>query len=118
MKSAGRVLSRRVSRLIQGKSWNYQKLSTMNTKNIRNTAFQLHHWLGLVGGIFRGIAGLTGSVLVFWHEIDELVLVQRFGKIVPASNRLPIPAFINQIKATYTAVMSDAEWIREEAGSQ
>ncbi|WP_017651348.1 PepSY domain-containing protein [Fortiea contorta] len=53
----------------------------MNTKIIRNTAFQLHRWLGLVGGVLLCIAGLTGSVLVFWHEIDEIVLGQHIHLI-------------------------------------
>lgn len=34
-------------------------------------AFSLHHWLGLVTGVFLLILSITGSVLVFHHDIDH-----------------------------------------------
>ncbi len=73
----------------------------MNTRTIRNTAFHLHRWLGLIGGLLLCIAGLTGSVLVFWHEIDQVVLTQRFGQIVPALQQLAIPVVADTVKAAY-----------------
>ncbi|MBW4553699.1 MAG: PepSY domain-containing protein [Aphanocapsa sp. GSE-SYN-MK-11-07L] len=75
----------------------------MNTKIFRNTAFHLHRWLGLVGGVLLCIAGLTGSILVFWHEIDQAVLTQRFGQIVPTLQQVAMPAITNTVKAAYAA---------------
>jgi hypothetical protein len=49
----------------------------------RSLFFHVHRWLGLTAGILLCIAGLTGSILVFWHEIDHWWLVQRFGAINP-----------------------------------
>jgi uncharacterized iron-regulated membrane protein len=43
----------------------------MNTRKLRDISFYLHRWLGLVAGILLCIAGLTGSILVFWREIDR-----------------------------------------------
>jgi uncharacterized iron-regulated membrane protein len=37
----------------------------------RKLWLQVHLWLGLALGFFLALIGLTGSVLVFWHEIDE-----------------------------------------------
>ncbi|PWB82822.1 MAG: hypothetical protein C3F11_09860 [Methylocystaceae bacterium] len=31
----------------------------------------LHRWVGLVAGAYLVVAGLTGSVLAFWEDIDE-----------------------------------------------
>lgn len=73
----------------------------MNPKTIRNTAFHLHRWLGLIEGILLCIAGLTGSVLVFWHEIDHAVVAQRFGQIIPIGERVPIAAIADRVKAAY-----------------
>lgn len=75
----------------------------MNARTIRNTTFHLHRWLGLIGGIFLCIAGLTGSVLVFWHEIDRMVVAQRFGQVIPTGERVMISAIANTVKAAYAA---------------
>ncbi|WP_029151642.1 PepSY-associated TM helix domain-containing protein [Methylovulum miyakonense] len=39
----------------------------------RKLWLQVHLWLGLGLGLFLAIIGLTGSVLVFWHELDEAI---------------------------------------------
>lgn len=38
---------------------------------IRGAFVRLHRWLGLATAIFLALAGLTGAVLAFHHEIDE-----------------------------------------------
>ena len=37
----------------------------------RNFWFHIHVCLGLGFGFLMAITGLTGSVLVFWHELDQ-----------------------------------------------
>ncbi len=37
----------------------------------RRLWLDLHLWLGLVLGLFLAVIGLTGSILVFWQELDE-----------------------------------------------
>ncbi|MBC5993986.1 PepSY-associated TM helix domain-containing protein [Pontibacter cellulosilyticus] len=39
-------------------------------KRVKRT-FSIHHWLGLVAGIFLLLSSITGSVLVFHHDIDH-----------------------------------------------
>ncbi len=39
----------------------------------RKLWLDVHLWLGLSFGFFLAVVGLTGSVLVFWHEIDEML---------------------------------------------
>jgi uncharacterized iron-regulated membrane protein len=39
-------------------------------------------------GIILVIVGLTGSLLVFEHEMDEWAIQQRFGHVVPQEQRL------------------------------
>ncbi len=50
-------------------------------KRRRQFWLQCHLWLGLSLGLILAIAGTTGSILVFWHELDswinpELRLIQ------------------------------------------
>lgn len=45
----------------------------------RKLWLSLHLWLGLGFGLFLAIIGLTGSVLVFWHELDEAINPVLYG---------------------------------------
>ena len=47
--------------------------------NLRNLWVQIHLWLGLSLGMIGALIGLTGSVLVFDHEIDSLLNPQRYA---------------------------------------
>jgi uncharacterized iron-regulated membrane protein len=73
----------------------------MNTRVLRNSAFHLHRWLGLVGGFLLCIAGLTGSILVFWHEIDRFVLARRFGEVIPGGTQVPVSKIVEVTKVAY-----------------
>jgi uncharacterized iron-regulated membrane protein len=79
------------------------KIPTVSALKLRNLVFQLHRWLGLVGGILLCIAGLTGAVLVFWHEIDHWLITQRFGQVVPTGNPVAIAAIADTVKVAYAA---------------
>ena len=45
------------------------RLKALKTR--RKLWLNVHLWLGLGFGLFLAVIGLTGSVLVFWHELDE-----------------------------------------------
>jgi uncharacterized iron-regulated membrane protein len=75
----------------------------MNTKHIRSLSFHLHRWLGLVAGILLCIAGITGSILVFWHEIDQTMIAARLGAIRPMETKAAIDDIIATVKASYTS---------------
>ena len=79
-----------------------KQLLPFTRSKIRAIAFHAHRWLGLTIGILLCIAGVTGSILVFWHELDHWILTQRFGAILPADTTAAIPAIVDQLKATYT----------------
>src|SRR5215217_1810096 len=44
----------------------------MKKGSFRRSLFKLHSWLGLVTGIFLILLGLSGSVLVFRTELDNV----------------------------------------------
>ncbi|MBR8827410.1 MAG: PepSY domain-containing protein [Gomphosphaeria aponina SAG 52.96 = DSM 107014] len=73
----------------------------MKTKQIRNWAFILHRYLGLVIGIITVIIGLTGSILVFYPEMDEFLITQKFGKITPQGEQVSVTIIAEKIKDTY-----------------
>jgi len=68
---------------------------------IRRTAFKLHRYLGLVTGLIIVIVGLTGSLLVFRHEINHFLLQSQFGQIVPQPQQISILSVIDTVKAAY-----------------
>jgi uncharacterized iron-regulated membrane protein len=73
----------------------------MKTKTIRNWSFYLHRYLGLVVGIIAIIIGITGSILVFYQEIDTFILTQRVGQIEVTANRLPLDVILEKVQNNY-----------------
>jgi uncharacterized iron-regulated membrane protein len=43
----------------------------MNARKLRNFAFQAHRYIGLAVALILIIVGLTGSILVFYPEMDN-----------------------------------------------
>lgn len=70
---------------------------------LRAIAFHSHRWLGLVTGILLCIAGITGSILVFWHEIDRAIIAARFGPINPTESMVSIDAIAATVKSAYAS---------------
>jgi uncharacterized iron-regulated membrane protein len=54
----------------------------------RKLWLKVHLWLGLGLGLFLSTIGLTGSALVFWHEIDEALNPALYRAWIPADARL------------------------------
>lgn len=50
-----------------------KKTGLTRLKTRRRLWLDVHLWLGLGFGFFLAVIGLTGSVLVFWHEIDAAI---------------------------------------------
>ena len=74
----------------------------MKSRKLRNLAFTLHRYIGLAVGIILVIVGLTGSLLVFEHEMDEWVIQQRFGHVVPQEQHLSTGTLVDKVKAAYS----------------
>lgn len=53
----------------------------MNTQKIRNGLFYLHRYLGLVVGVIAIVIGITGSILVFYQEIDGYILSSEYSSL-------------------------------------
>lgn len=73
----------------------------MKSRKLRNLAFTLHRYIGLAVGIILIIVGLTGSLLVFEHELDEWAIQQRFGRVVPQEQRLSTATLVDNVKVAY-----------------
>jgi uncharacterized iron-regulated membrane protein len=74
----------------------------MKFRKLRKLAFTLHRYIGLAVGVILVIVGLTGSLLVFEHEMDEWAIQQRFGHVVPQEQRLSPATLVDNVKAAYT----------------
>jgi uncharacterized iron-regulated membrane protein len=73
----------------------------MNQKTIRNVAFTLHRYLGLVVGIILIIVGLTGSLLVFQEEIDHFLVNVQFGQVIPQGEALSVESIVQVVQKAY-----------------
>lgn len=73
----------------------------MKTKQIRNWAFTLHRYLGLAIGLLAVIIGLTGSILVFYPEMDEWLVTQKLGNITQQGEQVSVTVIAEKIKDTY-----------------
>lgn len=71
-------------------------------RKLKAIAFYAHRWIGLTAGILLCIAGVTGSILIFWHEIDQAMLVWRFGQVIPVGEPLSVSAIAETVKTAYT----------------
>jgi uncharacterized iron-regulated membrane protein len=69
--------------------------------NPRAIAFHAHRWMGLAIGILLCIAGITGSILVFWTEIDRAIIAIQFGQIRPMETKVATDVIIATVKAAY-----------------
>lgn len=55
----------------------------MKSKQLRDVTFVLHRYLGLAIGLMLIFVGLTGSLLVFQDELNDLLIAQQFGQVIP-----------------------------------
>ncbi len=47
--------------------------------SLRSIWVQAHLWLGLTAGVIGALIGVTGSILVYDHDLDRLLNPQRYG---------------------------------------
>jgi uncharacterized iron-regulated membrane protein len=73
----------------------------MRYKQIRQFIVPLHRYLGLGIGIIFAIVGLTGSVLVFQHELEQAAITLRYNAIVPQPHRLSPEAVLKHVETHY-----------------
>jgi uncharacterized iron-regulated membrane protein len=73
----------------------------MKSLKLRSLVFQLHRYIGLFVGLILAIVGLTGSLLVFTHELDGIVIQQQFGQVVTQKQTLPLSAIAAKIETAY-----------------
>lgn len=59
--------------------------------------FKLHGWLGLFNGIWLLILGITGSLLVYYHDLDRYINKDQLT-VQALSNPLPIDSIVNIAK--------------------
>ncbi len=71
----------------------------MKSHKFRDIAFRLHRYIGLVVGVFIAFIGLTGSFLVFKPEIEQLLISQQIGRIVPQEQIISLDSVLETAKS-------------------
>lgn len=93
----------RCCHLLQARKITDRRAFTMKSKEIRNLTFYLHRYIGLVVGLVVIIIGFTGSLLVFEKEINQFLISQQFGQVIPQEQRLPLESVLETVKKAYTS---------------
>ncbi len=80
-------------------------LDKLQTIKLRPVIFTVHSWIGLIVGIAIAIMGLTGSGIVFMHELDHtlnpaLMYVEAQGQ--PQSLAEPTVGNRSKYRASYS----------------
>jgi uncharacterized iron-regulated membrane protein len=87
----------------------------------RKTWLAMHLWLGLILGLFLSIFGITGSILVFHAEINELLNPQLLTVTVPETHPAYRPLVdifqAGQAAMPETAVNTFANYPRNDAAA-
>ena len=65
--------------------------------SVRGRLLILHRWLGIGLAAFVVLAGLTGSLLAFHHEIDAF-LVPELHRVAPQTSRASFDAIAAKIE--------------------
>ena len=60
----------------------------MQSIKFRKLTVILHRYIGIVVGLILIVVGLTGSLLVFNTEIQQFMVAQKFGSVVPQKQRV------------------------------
>ena len=68
---------------------------------LRNLLVLLHRYLGLATALFLALAGITGSVLAFQHELDEWLNPQFYQTEPGATPHLDGPGLVERLEARY-----------------
>jgi uncharacterized iron-regulated membrane protein len=84
-----------------------QQLSRL--KKRRKTWLNVHLWLGLLLGFFLAVFGITGSILVFYEEIDNLINADLRVVQAPAQGELAFRSLAEIQAAAIAAIPSNAK---------
>ncbi|MFN6563196.1 MAG: PepSY-associated TM helix domain-containing protein [Nostoc sp. ChiSLP01] len=75
----------------------------MKSRKFRDITFILHRYIGLAVGVLIAFISLTGSLLVFKPEIEQLLISQRIGRILPQEQMVSIDRVLETVNsAIYT----------------
>jgi len=69
-------------------------------KRLTKLSFRIHGWVGLAAGIFFLLYGLSGSLLVFRHELDRYFNPE-LHNLVPAEKKVPADEIYRMILRTH-----------------
>jgi uncharacterized iron-regulated membrane protein len=78
-------------------------------KTHRKLWLNIHLSIGLVAGVMLSVIGATGSILVFWQEIDEILDPSMFTVQAPPEGERAFLPLANIRSALQSAVSSDAK---------
>ncbi len=67
---------------------------------LRQIVLVLHRYVGVMVGILLAIVSLTGSLLVFWKELNVFLNPQMF-QVIPQSDRVSVQFVVDTVRSAY-----------------
>lgn len=71
----------------------------MKSRKFRDITFRLHRYIGLVIGVLIAFISLTGSLLVFKPEIEQFLINQQVGSIVPQEQLVSLDRVLETVNS-------------------
>ncbi|MFS2008186.1 PepSY-associated TM helix domain-containing protein [Duganella sp. CT11-25] len=84
---------------------------------LRPAAVWLHRWLGLTLGLLIVLAGLSGSLLVYNHELDEALNPALFHNRVPCAAPLDIGGAVASLQTYWPKAKVSSVYLPSHAGA-
>lgn len=82
-------------------------------KKINRLIFSLHSWFGLITGIFLLLLGISGSILVFKEDLEELIYGS-LTNVTPKNTPLPLDSLYKTITHKYQN-LDGLAWVNPNA---
>lgn len=67
---------------------------------LRQLVFTLHRYVGVMVGVLLLVIGITGSSLVFWHEINHFLNPHLFH-VIPQNKQISVQLVLNKARSAY-----------------
>jgi uncharacterized iron-regulated membrane protein len=86
-----------------------KKMRYLSLKTRRKQWLKVHLWLGLLLGFFLSLFGITGSILVFYEEINDILYPDYMTVSVPIQGENALQPFSHLMAVATTAIPKNAK---------
>ncbi len=114
------MVSRSPSRSLEPKSKGTSQDASPGKKDfpLRNLALLAHRYVGLATAVFLAMAGLTGTLLAFYHELDVMLNPKLLRAEAPSPGAVPLDPLVlrERVESHLPQVQVNDLYLKQEPG--